>query len=116
MSQLPNPTTDNPQEDDSHHKHTTLILLDRKQWLYVQKQYNLTPRECEIAKLICRGLRNGSIAEHLNIKPGTVKTHTQNIYRKVHVKNKISMLLRFLVASRELYTQYGGTHSIPVMD
>ena len=116
MSQLPNPTTDSPQEDDGSHRQATLILLDKKQWLYVQKQYNLTPRECEIAKLICRGLRNGSIANYLHIKPGTVKTHTQNIYRKVHVKSKISMLLRFLVASRELYTQYGGTNSISVAD
>ena len=116
MSQLPNPTADSPQEDDGSHRQATLILLDKKQWLYVQKQYNLTPRECEIAKLICRGLRNGSIASYLHIKPGTVKTHTRNIYRKVHVKSKISMLLRFLVASKELYNQYGEPPSFSVMD
>lgn len=77
-------------------------LLDTKQWLNVQRQYSLTQREREIAELICQGLRNERIADHLSITSGTVKTHIRNIYRKIHVKNKIGMLLRFVAASREL--------------
>jgi len=38
----------------------------------------------------------------MQLRPGTVKTHTRNIYRKVRVKSKIGMLLRFVTDAREL--------------
>jgi len=116
LSQLPNPAQESFAEGDTYCRYAKLILLDQKQWLYVEKRYNLTPREREIAELICQGLQNGSIARHLRIRPGTVKTHTRNIYRKTQVKSKIAMLLRFVAASRELTTQYEGTNSIPITD
>jgi len=102
MLQMPNPQADNTGGSDTGYRQPDIILLNDKQWNYVQNRYNLTPRERQIAELVCKGLRNGNIARHLRIKPGTVKTHTRNIYRKVHVKSKISMLLRFLTDSRDL--------------
>jgi len=42
----------------------------------------------------------------LRIRPGTVKTHTRNIYRKARVKSKIAMLLRFITDARELSITY----------
>jgi DNA-binding NarL/FixJ family response regulator len=92
-------------EDEQCHK---VVLLNRKQWLYVQNRYNLTPREYEIAELICQGMRNGSIAKKLRIKPGTVKTHIRNIYRKVQVKSRIAMLLRFVIEAQEISSRYGA--------
>lgn len=102
MLQLPDLPIENVAEGDTHRKYSTVILLDKKQWLYVQKRYSLTPRERQIAELVCQGLRNGNIARYLRIRPGTVKTHTRNIYRKVRVKSKIGMLLRFVTDAREL--------------
>ncbi len=78
----------------------SLMLLDRTQWLYLSRRYDLTPREVQIAELVCQGLRHGSIAGRLNIQPGTVKTHIRNIYRKVKVRNKMNMLLRFVSEAR----------------
>ncbi len=72
------------------------VLLDSRQWSYVRRRYELTPRELEIAELVCRGLRNDRIARDLKIRPGTVKAHVRNIYRKVKVRSKIAMLLRFV--------------------
>ena len=106
MLQLPNPQAEHIGISDSGYKQTDVILLNQKQWSYVQNRYNLTPRERQVAELVCKGLRNGSIAKHLHIKPGTVKTHTRNIYRKVHVKSKIAMLLRFITDSRDLSSPY----------
>jgi DNA-binding CsgD family transcriptional regulator len=71
-------------------------LLTDEQWLLVQRRYHMTPRELEIARLICRGLSNEDIADSVKIKYGTVKTHIRNIYRRIHVKSKVAMLLRFL--------------------
>ncbi|MFC1793116.1 response regulator transcription factor [Planctomycetota bacterium] len=102
MLQLPNSHTENIGSGDPGYKQPDIILLNEKQWSYVQGRYNLTPRERQIAELVCKGLRNGNIAKYLQIKPGTVKTHTRNIYRKVHVKSKIAMLLRFVTDARDL--------------
>jgi DNA-binding NarL/FixJ family response regulator len=77
------------------------MLLDRRQWSYLSRRYDLTPREVQIAELVCQGLRHGSIAGRLSIQPGTVKTHIRNIYRKVKVRNKMNMLLRFVSEARE---------------
>jgi len=115
MSQFPNSASENIGDGISR-QNDELLLLDGKQWVYVQNRYNLTPRERQIAELICQGLRNGSIARSLRIRPGTVKTHTRNIYRKVQVKSKIAMLLRFVNEARVLATQYNSTPSIPVAD
>ena len=106
MLQLPNSQAESLGSGSSGYKQPEVILLNQRQWSYVQNRYNLTPRERQIAELVCNGLRNGSIAKYLQIKPGTVKTHTRNIYRKVHVKSKIAMLLRFITDSRDLASPY----------
>ncbi|MHC4628185.1 MAG: LuxR C-terminal-related transcriptional regulator [Planctomycetota bacterium] len=107
---------DNPGSGGSPDKQPEVILLNERQWSYVQNRYDLTPREREIAELICQGLRNGNIAKALHIRPGTVKTHTRNIYRKVHVRSKIGMLLRFVTDTRDFFNQYEGYHSAPIAD
>lgn len=71
-------------------------LIKPKRWAYLQNRFDLTPRERQIAELVCRGMRNEDIASELEITAGTAKTHIRNIYRKVHVKSKISMLLMFI--------------------
>jgi DNA-binding NarL/FixJ family response regulator len=77
-------------------KDSALMLIDSKQWSYLQRRYDLTPRELQIADLVCRGFQNAGIAKRLKIRPGTVKAHVRNIYRKVRVGSKIMMLLRFV--------------------
>lgn len=101
MMQLPEPQEHNIRTDNRSDCLASLLLLDGRQWLYVQSRYNLTPRERQIAELLCQGLRNCSIAKNLLITPGTVKTHTRNIYRKVRVKSKIAMLLQFISDTRD---------------
>jgi DNA-binding CsgD family transcriptional regulator len=55
------------------------------------KGIGLTPRECEIVKLILLGKSNSEIAEKYFISPKTVKTHITNIYQKAGVKNRIEL-------------------------
>jgi DNA-binding NarL/FixJ family response regulator len=71
-------------------------VLDERQWSFLQSRYELTSREVQIADLICQGLRNSHIAESLHIQPATVQVHVRNIYRKVRVRGKINMLLKFI--------------------
>jgi DNA-binding NarL/FixJ family response regulator len=106
MLELPYQPIENVTRGDSPDKYHETILLNKRQWSYVQRRYHLTPRESQIAELICQGLQNGNIAKYLRITPGTVKTHTRNIYRKVRVQSKIAMLLKFVADTKELSVQY----------
>jgi DNA-binding NarL/FixJ family response regulator len=87
--------TDN-QQDAALFRRPDIRLLDDKQWLFVQRRYRLSPRELQVAKHVCQGFANEEIAKSLRIRTGTVKTHLRNIYRRIHVTNKIGMLLTFL--------------------
>jgi len=83
-------------------------LLDEGQWRYVQRCYRLSPREIQVAKHICQGLDNEEVAKFLKISSGTVKTHLRNIYRRIHVTNKIEMLLTFV---EQVIAFYGKSHA-----
>ncbi len=53
----------------------------------------LSPREKEIAQLVCQGHTNGQISEMLGITLRTVKAHTSSIYEKLKVKDRIALVL-----------------------
>ena len=54
-------------------------------------QYAISNREKEIIEEICKGKTNQEIADTLFISLQTVKDHTYNIFRKVHVKNRVQL-------------------------
>ena len=91
-------------------------IFDEKQWTYLKQRYRLTSREVQVAILICQGYDNDHIAEILGIQQGTVKTHVRNVYRRIRVKNKISLLLKFLgdinkIQARDQEMEYRRTIS-----
>ncbi|MFB0551867.1 MAG: helix-turn-helix transcriptional regulator [Phycisphaerae bacterium] len=72
------------------------MLFNSKQWTYLQRGYHLTPRELQIARLVCEGLEHDQIAKERRIKYNTVRAHLGNICRKVAVKGKTGLILQFL--------------------
>ncbi len=90
-----------------------VILLDEKQWLYIQRRYHMTPRELQITQLVCQGLTNGDIARKLKIKAGTVKTHLRSIFGKTRVRNKITMLLKFMDDVSKLFGEHESVNTTP---
>ncbi|MCD6392656.1 MAG: response regulator transcription factor [Planctomycetes bacterium] len=93
---MPQSTSHKIFENHSELKRPAVSLLTNRQWRYLQRRYKITPREMQIARLICRGFGNEEIAVRLNITTGTVKVHVRNLYRKTWAENKILMLLRFI--------------------
>jgi DNA-binding CsgD family transcriptional regulator len=71
-------------------------IMDDKQWRFVRKSFRMSPRELDVAKLVCSGLSNEEISFQLDIKVATVKTHLRNVYRRIRVQRKLDMLLMFL--------------------
>ena len=94
----------------------SISLLDDQQWNYIRKWYRITAREQQVARLVCRGFDNKKIAAELRISRGTVKTHIRNIYRRIRVKNKIQMLLRFMQVANNLAAKSQTTPKIPIIE
>jgi len=55
------------------------------------KLYRLTIREKEISSLICKGFTHKQIGKTLFIAERTVAKHTQNIFEKVGISNKMEL-------------------------
>ena len=53
----------------------------------------LTERETEVLKLIARGKANKQIARELFVAMSTVKTHVNNLYRKLNVSSRTQAAL-----------------------
>ena len=48
----------------------------------------LTAREIQVLELVCEGLTNREIAEHLVLSPKTVENHVNHILSKLAVANR----------------------------
>ena len=53
----------------------------------------LTAREQEVLELVQQGLANRDVAEHLDIRPGTVKIHLKHIFEKTGIRGRHSLAL-----------------------
>ena len=60
------------------------------------KPRTLSTREIEILQLGARGQSTYEIAEHLGLRPDTVKTHFKNIYAKLDVTDRASAVAKAL--------------------
>lgn len=56
--------------------------------------YGLSKREADVLQLLLEGKKRGEIAESLYITTETVKSHTQNIYKKLGVSNKVELVIK----------------------
>ena len=53
----------------------------------------LTPRELEMVRMVAHGLGNETIAQRLEISPGTVKVHLHHVYRKLKLAGRVDLVL-----------------------
>ncbi len=72
------------------------MVLKAKQWEYLGKRWHLTPREVEVARLVCDGFDNVKIGRKLRIEYNTVRVHLGNTFRKVGVKSKAGLILEIV--------------------
>jgi len=81
---------------------TILLILDpfdkdqRKDLEIAKSTFNLSKRQMDVIKLICKGLSNSEIAERLCISHLTVKTHVQNIFEKTGVNSRPALVYKII--------------------
>jgi DNA-binding NarL/FixJ family response regulator len=54
----------------------------------------LTPRQTELLNLVAAGHTNTQIARCLGVTEGTVRTHRENIYERLHVSSRTAAVTR----------------------
>lgn len=59
----------------------------------VQKANGMTEREREVVELICRGMKNKSIAEKLFIAETTVRHHLTSVFNKLEVASRLELVI-----------------------
>jgi len=101
--QLESKRRNNNDFHDSFDNQLDVVLINEKQWAYLQRWYHITPRELEVAMLACSGSTNEEIAKILRMRVGTVKTHLKSIFNKTRSKNKISLLLKFVADANKIF-------------
>jgi len=60
----------------------------------------LTPRQRELLRLMSTGMTNRQIATQLSISEGTVRTHSENIFRQLQVNNRVAAIAKYLPVDR----------------
>lgn len=56
----------------------------------------LTAREIEVLQAISEGLAAKNIADKLFVSIDTIRYHTKNIYKKLHVNSKLGAVKKYL--------------------
>jgi DNA-binding NarL/FixJ family response regulator len=65
----------------------------------VAEELQLSPRELEVLEGLAQGLPYKLIADKLAISMGTIRTHIEHIYRKLHVHNRTDAVVKYLQGS-----------------
>jgi DNA-binding CsgD family transcriptional regulator len=58
------------------------------------KEHGITKREKEIIQMVLQGKSNTEIAKYLFISISTVKTHLNNLYKKIQVESRFDLIVK----------------------
>lgn len=71
-------------------------MLTNSQWTITAQTLRLTKRETQVCQKLFDGITRNEIAEHLGIKPRTVRHYMEHIHEKLAVCNRVGVVLRII--------------------
>jgi DNA-binding CsgD family transcriptional regulator len=74
------------------------LVSDKLKMNEIRQRFRLTRREVDILRRVIDGLKNAEIAENLDIAEQTVKDHLSNIYMKIGVGNRFTLIRTLIQA------------------
>ena len=69
-----------------------LLCEEKRPAIVPSESQLLSEREMDVLKLMVKGHRYTDIATQLFISPNTVRTHVNNVYKKLHLSSKSEMM------------------------
>jgi DNA-binding NarL/FixJ family response regulator len=74
--------------------HVIRNLLSAIYPVKVNSQYKFTKQQIKLLQMVDKGLSNQEIANHLDVKRGSVKVKLYRLYRAIGAKNRIAAVLQ----------------------
>jgi len=62
----------------------------------IQDRYGLSNRELEVVETVAKGITNKEAGNALFVTEKTIKFHLTNIYKKIGVKSRAELIVKFL--------------------
>ncbi len=86
-------------------------LFDDDEWPELARTLTLTPRQCAVARCVCRGLKRGAIARQRGVSENTVRTHVRGLFCRLRVNNRLGLLVQLVLTDRALRQAAPGSPS-----
>lgn len=80
-------------------------LFSEARWRQLVESLALTPRQGEIARLMCDGHTYKAIALRIGISVNTVRMHIRALFAKLAAHDRLSAVLQLITADRALSTR-----------
>lgn len=77
-------------------------LFSDTTWRQLAARARMTPRQLDVARLMCRGLANKQVALWLGLSINTIGMHQRLLFRRLNVHDRVGLVVRFVLAEREL--------------
>jgi DNA-binding NarL/FixJ family response regulator len=75
-------------------------LLGDARWIQLAELLALTPRQSQLARLICAGHTYKSMALAMGISVNTVRVHVRALFTKLDAHDRLGVVLRILSLDR----------------
>jgi DNA-binding NarL/FixJ family response regulator len=76
------------------HEHPGEGLLSADDWNRIAAKFALSRRELDVARLIFEGKSRSQLARDLRCAEGTVRVYIDRLFAKLHVEDRLGMVLR----------------------
>ena len=78
-------------------------VISEQEWDRVRQYFRLSLLQTEIMRRLCEGRSRQQIAREMTIRPRTVRTTAERLYRQFGVSDRVQLVLHVLVAVRHLW-------------
>ena len=78
-------------DDDMANRLLSQAIWEQQAGRMLERWYRLTPREQEVAALICLGYTTQQIADRLTVSNGTIKGYAHRVLEKFEVHSRIDL-------------------------
>jgi len=87
-------------------------LFTEAEWHQLSRAAGFTPRQGQVARLLCEGATYEAIAERTGISLNTVRLHVRLAFEKLGVHDRVRFLLELIALHRRLISQGGSADGI----
>lgn len=86
-------------------------LFGLMEWQMLASNAGLTPRQVQVARLLCLGFSTAEIAGALVLSTSTVRLHIRALFERLDVRDRIGVPVRLVIMARELERQPAARRS-----